>query len=65
MLYMLKKIKQHASLDLQKIVMRNKKINFMWPNMAIISIEKEIAAKLSYDKSIEDFASIKARKVPL
>ena len=37
----------------------------MWPNMAIISIEKEIATKLSYDKLIDDFASIKARKVPL
>ena len=41
------------------------KINFMWPNMAIISIEKEITTKLFYDKLIDDFASIKARKVPL
>ena len=34
-------------------------------NMAVISIVKEIATKLSYDKLIDDFASIKARKVPL
>ena len=33
--------------------------------LAIISIENEIAKKLDFDKLIDDFASIKARRVKL
>ena len=55
----------HASLDLKKKCDEKLEISFKQPNMAIISIEKEIATKLSYDKSTDDFASIKAQGVPL
>lgn len=33
--------------------------------MAILSIEKDIVKKISFDDVIDQFASIKSRKVPL
>ena len=54
-----------SKLELIKNYLRSTMGQERLSNMAIISIKSKIAAKLSYDKLIDDFAFIKARKVPL